>query len=199
MPYALFVALEQPGIHLFTEPGLLKDTDYLERFGFLPSPKTIHTDEATLHRFGYYASDAKTEPAPASVAGLKPTQAENFDGLPVGFARMPGAPDPTTGKPQPDMIGLTCAACHTGHINYKGVSLRFDGGPGMVDLLKLEEATGQSILSTLYVPGRFKRFADPRAGSRCNPGRTRRAQKSPFEERRLRARPGQGAEEGTQG
>jgi hypothetical protein len=72
---------------------------------------------------------------------------------------MPGAPDPTTGKPRPDMIGLTCAACHTGHINYKGVSVRFDGGPGMVDLLKLELATGQSILSTLYVPGRFKRFA----------------------------------------
>jgi hypothetical protein len=159
MPYALIVALEQPGIHLFTEPGLLKDSAYLERFGFLPSPKSIHTDEATLHRFGYYVSDAKTEPAPALVAGLKPTPAENFDGLPVGFARMPGAPDPTTGKPQPDMIGLTCAACHTGHINYKGVSLRFDGGPGMVDLLKLELATGQSILSTLYVPGRFKRFA----------------------------------------
>jgi hypothetical protein len=169
VPYALFVALERPGIHLFTAPGLLKDSDYLERFGFLPSPKTIHTDEATLHRFGYYASDARTEPAPASVAGLKPTQAENFDGLPVGFARMPGAPDPTTGKPEPDMIGLTCAACHTGHINYKGVSVRFDGGPGMVDLLKLELATGQSILSTLYLPGRFKRFATRVLGQDASP------------------------------
>lgn len=169
VPYALFVALEQPGIHLFTYPGLMKDTGYLERFGFLPSPKTIHTDEATLHRFGYYTSDAKTEPVPALVGGLKPTQAENFDGLPVGFARTPGAPDPTTGKPQPDMIGLTCAACHTGHINYKGVSLRFDGGPGMVDLLKLEEATGQSILSTLYVLGRFERFATRVLGPDATP------------------------------
>jgi hypothetical protein len=159
VPYAWFIALEQPGIHLITRPGLLKDSNYLERFGFLPSPKTIHTDEATLHRFGYYPSDAKTEPSPASVAGLKQTVAENFDGLPVGFARMPGAADPTTGQPGPDMIGLTCAACHTGHINYKGVSVRFDGGPGMVDLLKLERATGLTILSTLYVPGRFKRFA----------------------------------------
>jgi hypothetical protein len=26
VPYALFVALERPGIHLFTEPGLLKDS-----------------------------------------------------------------------------------------------------------------------------------------------------------------------------
>ena len=101
VPYAWFVALEQPGIHLFTRPGLLKDSNYLERFGFLPSPKTIHTDEATLRRFGYSnASDAKTEPAPASVAGLKPTPVENFDGLPVGFARLTGALDPITGQPQ---------------------------------------------------------------------------------------------------
>jgi hypothetical protein len=159
VPYTWFMALEQPGIHLITRPGLLNDSHYLERFGFLPSPKSIHTDDATLHRFGYYASDAKTEPAPESVSGMKPTPAENFDGLPVGFARMPGAPDPTSGQPGPDMIGLTCAACHTGHINYQGKSVRFDGGPGMVDLLKLEEATGLSIGSALYVPGRFKRFA----------------------------------------
>lgn len=159
VPYALFVALERPGIYLFSEPGLLSDSDYLERFGFLPSPKTIHTDEATLHRFGYYASDAKTEPAPASVAGLKPAAAENVDGLPVGFARTPGALDPTTGQPQADLIGLSCAACHTGHINYKGTSLRFDGGAANLDLLKLELATGQSILMTRYWPPRFNRFA----------------------------------------
>jgi hypothetical protein len=159
VPYTWFMALEQPGIHLITRPGLLSDSHYLERFGFLPSPKTIDTDEATLYRFGYYASDAKTEPAPATVSGMKPTPADNYDGLPVGFARMPGAADPTTGQPGPDMIGLTCAACHSGHINYQGKSVRFDGGPGMVDLLKLERATGLSIASALYLPGRFKRFA----------------------------------------
>ena len=161
VPYTWFIALEQPGLHLFSRPGLMKDSAYLERFGFLPSPRSIHTDETTLHRFGYYASDAKTEPAPESVlGGMKPTPAENIDGLPVGFARMPGAPDPTTGQPVPDMIGLTCAACHTGHIDYKGVSVRFDGGPAMVDLLKLEIATGQSIMMARYLPWRFKQFAD---------------------------------------
>ena len=79
--------------------------------------------------------------------------------LPVGFARLGGATNPVTGQSEPDMIGLSCAACHTGHINYKGVSIRFDGGPGMVDLLKLEEATGLAIAYTLKVPGRFNRFA----------------------------------------
>ena len=65
MPYAWFVALEQPGLHLFTRPGMVKDSPYLERFGFIPSPQTIHTDETTLRRFGY-ANVFETTPAPAS-------------------------------------------------------------------------------------------------------------------------------------
>jgi processive rubber oxygenase RoxA-like protein len=160
VPYAWFLALEQPGIHLFTKPGLLADSTYLERFGFLPSPKSVDVDETSLRRLGYAPSpDAKTEPAPASVAGLQPTPVENFDGLPVGFARMTAVTNPGTGAPEADKIGLTCAACHTGHINYKGVSVRFDGGPAAVNLKKLELATGLSIAYTTWVPGRFNRFA----------------------------------------
>ena len=94
---------------------------------------------------------------------------ENFDGLPVGFARLTGATNPTSGLPEPDRIGLTCAACHTGHISYKGVSVRFDGGPGMVELRKLESATGLSILYTLKVPGRFGRFATRVLGPDADP------------------------------
>jgi mono/diheme cytochrome c family protein len=157
VPYAWFVALEQPGIHLFSQPGLMKDSDYLERFGFIPSPQSIHTDETSLRRFGY-ASTFDTTPAPASF-GLWRTPAENVDGLPVGFARLSGVTDPATGRREADKIGLTCAACHSGQIHYKGVAVRFDGGPAMVDLKKLELATGLSIAYTLKVPFRFKRFA----------------------------------------
>ena len=160
VPNAWFLALEQPGIHLFTRPGLLADSSYLERFGFLPSPKSVDVDETSLSRFGYAPSpDATTEPAPTSVAGLQLTPVENFDGLPVGFARMTGVTNPGTGAPEADKIGLTCAACHTGHISYKGVSVRFDGGPATVNLKKLELATGLSIAYTTWVPGRFNRFA----------------------------------------
>jgi hypothetical protein len=64
---------------LFTRPGLLSDSDYLERFGFLPSPKSVHADAATLGRFGYSnSSDAKAEPAPESVAGLRPTAVDSM-------------------------------------------------------------------------------------------------------------------------
>ena len=160
VPYAWFLALEQPGIHLVSRPGLLSDSNYLERIGFLPSPKSIHADAPALRRFGYAPSpDARTEPAPDDVFGLRPTVVENFDGLPVGFARLTGVANPGTGQGEPDRIGLTCAACHTGSIRYKGISVRFDGGPAMVELRKLEIATGLSILYTLKVPGRFGRFA----------------------------------------
>jgi len=158
VPYAWFVALEQPRIHLFSRPGLLSDSNYLERFGFIPSPKTIHTDKATLLSYGY----AESADAPASTQSLSDKwPVENFDGLPVGFARLSGATDPITRAPLPDMIGLTCAACHSGSIHYKGTSIRYDGGPAMVNLLNLEKATGLSIAYTLspLLPFRFDRFA----------------------------------------
>ena len=158
VPYAWFVALEQPRIHLFSRPGLLSDTGYLERFGFIPSPKTIHTDRDTLLRYGY-AEPANAPASTQSSTGKWPV--ENTDGLPVGFARLVGATDPATGIAQPDLIGLTCAACHTGSIHYKGTSIRYDGGPALVNLLNLEKATGLSIAYTLspLLPLRFDRFA----------------------------------------
>ena len=79
VPYAWFVALEQPGIHLFTWPGLLADPHYLERFGFIPSPKSVNVDADTLRRFGFVNTPgAKTEPAPPAIAGLKPTPVGEF-------------------------------------------------------------------------------------------------------------------------
>ncbi|UPK34903.1 cytochrome C [Bradyrhizobium sp. 186] len=157
VPYNWFTALEQPRLRLFSQPGMLKDSAYLERFGFIPSPQSIGTDTATLRRFGY-ANVYETTQVPDVSTGWP--KAENVDGLPVGFARLTGVVDPSTGRREEDKIGLTCAACHTGQIHYKGVDVRFDGGPAMTDLKKLELTTGLSIVYTVYVPFRFKRFAD---------------------------------------
>jgi hypothetical protein len=158
VPYAWFLALERPRIYLFSRPGLLSDTDYLERFGFIPSPTQLN--------YGYVD--------PAAAPGSSPSlpgkwAAVNTDGLPVGFARLTGATDPATGVAQPDLIGLTCAACHTGSIHYRGTSIRYDGGPAMLNLLKLEEVTGLSIAYTLIVPTRFNRFATRVLGPDASP------------------------------
>jgi hypothetical protein len=50
----------------------------------------------------------------------------NPDALPVGWVK-----DGYKGK---EFIGLTCAACHTGQINYNGVGIRIDGGPASADM-----------------------------------------------------------------
>jgi hypothetical protein len=51
----------------------------------------------------------------------------NPDALPVGFVK-----DNYRHK---DYVGFTCAACHTGQLNYKGVGMRIDGGPAGADMV----------------------------------------------------------------
>jgi mono/diheme cytochrome c family protein len=63
----------------------------------------------------------------------------NPDALPVGFVK-----DTYKGK---DYIGLTCAACHTAQINYKGKGIRIDGGPAIADM----ESFMRDIVKALLV------------------------------------------------
>jgi hypothetical protein len=51
----------------------------------------------------------------------------NPDALPLGFVK-----NTYKGK---DYVGYTCAACHTGQVNFKGNALRIDGGPAMADMV----------------------------------------------------------------
>ncbi|MCZ6697311.1 MAG: di-heme-cytochrome C peroxidase [Planctomycetota bacterium] len=52
----------------------------------------------------------------------------NPGALPVGFVI-----ETYEGK---DYVGYTCAACHTGQVDFKGRALRIDGGPAMADMVK---------------------------------------------------------------
>jgi hypothetical protein len=145
VPYDWFLELESPELAPFGAPARLADTAYLKRYGFIPSPSLPKG----------LAPDAATEVERYRISGYP----DNRDGLPVGFARMEPGSDPTTRAKHPALIGLTCAGCHTGHLEYKNVSIRFDGGPAMTNLVKLEEAVVLAVLYTLEVPGRFDRFA----------------------------------------
>jgi len=123
LPYAWFLALEQPRISLRGAP-LFRESSYLQGFGFIP--------------------DATYE--------------NNPDGLPVGFARDDRFVDPYSGQKQV-VLGLTCAACHTGELYYQGKAIRIDAGPAMTDLQKFTEALGLAATWTYYDPPRFHRFA----------------------------------------
>lgn len=102
-------------------------------------------DDAYLSRFGFLSSikDEKLNP----------------DGLPVGFAAQQDFTDPLTGKSFP-VVGLTCAACHTGELRYDGYAVRIEGGPAMIELAQFQKAVGLAVGLTEKVPGRFGRFAD---------------------------------------
>jgi hypothetical protein len=172
VPYDWFVALEQPSLSLLGDPGLLKDSDYLRRFGFIPSPPSLDADRATLREYGYEGGYGTADGGRKyGTKGYydRETFLGNPDGLPVGFARTLGYRNPVTNKQLPDQIGLTCAACHTGHLEHNGVSLRIDGGPAVTDLGKFRETLGLALAYTDFVPFRFGRFADRVLGKNHTP------------------------------
>ncbi|MEP3115429.1 di-heme-cytochrome C peroxidase [Nisaea sp.] len=157
VPYDWFVALEQPQLFAIGAAPLLSDKDYLARFGFISSPRGPYFQESADASANGYDSAREgrftVRYDPEAFNG-------NPDGLPVGFARTKGYKDPVTGNMLPDQIGLTCAACHTGQLTYKGVNVRVDGGPAVTNLGDFRKALGLSLAYTALLPGRFERFAD---------------------------------------
>ena len=92
-------------------------------------------------------------------------EAMNPDGnLPIGFAIEPHFDAPYANPPsQGKVVGLTCAACHTGQITYRdGRTLRafrIEGGSAMINLSAFQQAVGLSLGYTLRFDARFTRFA----------------------------------------
>jgi hypothetical protein len=161
--YDWFISLEQPEFFFLRNPKLLSDSGYLGKFGFIPSPTGKLLSEGDIKRLQKYGyREPKPDQFYMEINRKKRDEETGFpdnrDNLPVGFAKLDRSDNPV--DVNVDRVGFTCAACHTGHLEYKGVSLRFDGGPAMLDLGKLEAAIGLSIAYTLKIPLRFCRFAD---------------------------------------
>lgn len=74
------------------------------------------------------------------------TSKRNPDGLPVGFSR------------NKDYMGLTCAACHTQQLKFKGKYIRIDGGQSMMDLPSFLHAIEMSMQATLESEDKYQRF-----------------------------------------
>jgi hypothetical protein len=159
IPYEWLVALEQPHLGM-GDPGMLMDQRYLSRLGFIQSPKSVK-DVASASSYGYSASGA-------GKLGKYAKDDSNPAGLPVGFAVGVEWKDVADGRnwPLPGIgknahtVGVTCAACHTGQLEYNGNRVLIDGGAAMISLDEFRTALGLSIILTKYVPGRFGRFAD---------------------------------------
>lgn len=99
--------------------------------------------EAYLGRFGFLPSKADPE--------LNP------DGLPIGFAKQADFYDPMNKQTYP-VAGLTCAACHTGALQYGDYTVQVDGAPAMIEVTQFQKALGVSMALTQLIPFRYGRF-----------------------------------------
>jgi processive rubber oxygenase RoxA-like protein len=94
-----------------------------------------------LQRYGYLPND--------------PSSVSNPEGLPVGFV--------IDGAAASGYLGMTCAACHTGQLEYRqdGVTraLRLDGAPANVDFQEFLTDLLAASRATLAQPDRFDTFA----------------------------------------
>jgi len=98
-----------------------------------------------LERYGYLRND----------------NANNRAGLPVGFV--------VDGTAVPPQVGMTCAACHTGQLEYRkdGVThaLRLDGAPASADFQQFLLDLTAASRATLAQSDRFDVFAKAVLGS----------------------------------
>jgi hypothetical protein len=103
----------------------------------------LFSNKTYLARFGFLSSqtDSKLNP----------------DGLPIGFARQEDFYDPETKKTYP-VIGLTCAACHTGELHYGKYAVQVDGAPAMIEVTEFQKALLLSVGFTQKIPLRYGRF-----------------------------------------
>jgi hypothetical protein len=152
LPYEWFVALEQPEIKFVGTVGLFRDPDYIGRFGFLPD---------VTPGAGAGTSLRAVECEPDTGARIGPTDPAYTCGLPVGLsrARVTMVTPPQAGE-QADVVGFTCAGCHTGEIHHRGTAIRVDGASNIVDVTQFQSALGASLALTQRFPFRFTRFAN---------------------------------------
>jgi cytochrome c5 len=137
---------------------------YLE----LPFSRERLADPELLARWGFLYDPEQLLP------GYEPPP-YNPGNLPVGFTAHVDA------KSGEALLGLTCATCHTGQIEYRGTAIRIDGGQALHEVA----STGSgSFMMTLLLsmqmtyagPFKFDRFAKHVLGVRYPEGKTELAQ-----------------------
>ena len=97
-------------------------------------------DPEVLHRLGFLVDNVKAD-------------ASNPYGWPIGFT----VSDPKTSGGIP-IAGLSCAACHTGQIEYKGTAIRIEGGQSMIDLAGFAENVLGALSALAHDPARLAQF-----------------------------------------
>lgn len=93
--------------------------------------------------------------------GFFPNPPNNFNphGLPVGFSRTELNLDKGPYQCwQGNWVGLTCAACHTGQVNFHGTRVRIEAGPAQNDIETFRDELSQALAATAGSSSKAKRF-----------------------------------------
>jgi hypothetical protein len=94
--------------------------------------------------------------------GLLPNNSTQFnpDRLPVGVMKEVLADElvELLGEGQKEWASISCAACHTGQLHYKGTAIRIDGGQSFWGFEQWSGDLVNSMLLTSASPSRFERF-----------------------------------------
>ncbi|MBI1345520.1 hypothetical protein GC163_04460 [bacterium] len=103
-----------------------------------PGSTTLFRDPGHFASLGYLTRQADTA---------------NPDGLAVGFVQ------------DDEHVGMTCAACHTGVLQYEGTAYLVDGAPTLGDFETLLRRLVDSLNQTAAPGAKFNRFADKVLGA----------------------------------
>lgn len=132
MPLVWFQALEQQG-----SEALFADEAHLTGFGYLSPP------EGDRNRLPIgFAIDQQADEA-FSYSRLRWYDGQRGD---AGVVAEP-------------WIGLNCAACHTGAVEYQGTRITIQGGPTLADFEAMIDAVDAALLETRDDPVKWERFA----------------------------------------
>lgn len=143
----------QRAIYYYTPQGTELHGLRYEWFRYLElaGSRELLADPRVLVRFGFLFSPEQFDP------GYEPPP-YNPGNLPVGLTYHR---DAASGEA---MLDIGCAACHTGQLEYRGTSLRVDGGPARHALASTQLGQFASTLmlalqATATDPFKFDRFA----------------------------------------
>ena len=133
LPYEWFAALEQPGLSLFGEKGLIIENGYLSRLGFISGEITPY-NQAGLP-VGFSVDYNVVNPAIS-------TKPFNAIGLTCAACHT-GQMNITKGTNENKVV----------------TSVRYDGGPAVTDIESLTKVLGLSLIETYLSEPRFDRFS----------------------------------------
>ena len=100
------------------------------------------------------------EPAHMDQLRYLPQQASaaNPDALPIGFTQDEPRDSPDDARIAKAWLGLSCAACHTGQVEYQGRRMLIDGAPTMADFQGFMRALVAAMQATLADQAKLDRF-----------------------------------------